>query len=174
MSLLSKAQEIKNETNEGQNTASRVGGLLELLCNPPYLDAEFSGNTTAQTVGTDWEDINAVFSTNYSNLLSWELATKSFLYEDGDFPRSIKIQFKTFIESTSNNQSFEFGLFVDSGAGFALKGVVMPYTFRQSDDTREVSIGTRFDITTGSKFKLRVRKPSGSSDILFLASKVLV
>lgn len=174
MNLLEQAQQIKNETEEGANTANRIGTLLEYLANPPVLDAEFSANTAPQTVGTEWEDINADYVINYQHLFSWDAGTKSFLYSDGDFERSIKVMFTVFVESAGNNEDFEFGIFVDEGGGFQLEGVALPYSFRTADDTQVLTIGTRFDISTGTKFKLRVRKPSGSSDLKVLASKVLI
>ena len=174
MTLIEKAQTIRNETEKGANTASRVGELFEFLANPAYLDAGFSGNTTPQTVTDEWSGINADFIVEYSRLVTYDSQTKSFLYADGDFPRPIKVNVDCYAESQSNNADFEFGLFLDSGEGFNLIGVSIPYTFRQSDNTELLSIGSRFDIQTGDRFKFHIRKPSGSSDILFLSSRVTI
>lgn len=173
MSLITRAQEIKNETADSENTAARVGGLLEDIVNELYLDASFSGNTTAQTVGTSWQDLNTNFTVHYSKLVSWDGATNSFEYT-GVRDRPEKIVFHSYVESAANNEDFEFAIFTDTGSGFTMLGAAFPYSFRTADNTEVIAVGNRFEIETGTKFKMQVRKPSGSSDLTFLSSKVLI
>jgi hypothetical protein len=156
---------------------STVGFIVEdnigQINSGSFLDASFSGNETPITVGTDWMDINVDYSINYTQRFTYNEADKSFTYL-GVRDSLLRAMVQLFAESGGNNQDFEFGLFVDNGDGFELAEPVVPYRFRQADNTSFISVGARLVIEAGARFTLRVRKPGGSSGITFLSSKVLV
>ena len=138
-----------------------------------FLDASFSGNTTPQTVTTEWSDINTDYAINYSQRVTYDSADNSFVY-NGVRDSLLRAKINSYVESQSNNSNFEFGFFVDSGSGFELVEPAIPYRFRQADNTEFISASARLEVPNASRFKLRVRKPSGSSDITFLSSKAII
>jgi len=154
--------EIKSAVNNNSNDS-------EL-----HLDAKFTGNTTPQTIGTDWVDITQEFTINSANNFSYDADTNSFVY-DGVRAYLVRGEITYYAESAGNNQDIEFGLFIDTGAGFELvANTAFPYSFRLADSTQALIISFRETMTADEKFKMRVRKPSGSSDFTFLSGKAMV
>ena len=139
-----------------------------------FLDAFFSGNTTALSVGTEWVDINVPYEVEYSQRVVWDVATNSFQLTDVR-DNLLKIIFDAYTEAGSNNDDYEFAIFSQNGEGaFTMLTTPIPYRFRQSNNTEFISIKDRVLLSPETKFKLRVRKPSGSSNITFLSSKAII
>lgn len=153
---------------------SAVGFIIKNNTNQedsgPFLDAEFVGNETPQTVTTDWSDINTDYVIGSSRLFEYDEATKSFEFK-GIRKETVRLVIDSYIESKANNRNFEFALFKDTGEGFEIANGVLPYRFRNLDDTKLIAVSAPLTLTEGDKFKLQVRKPTGTSDILCLSSK---
>lgn len=137
------------------------------------LDAYFVSNATAQTVTTTWVDIDQAYTVEYAQRIAWDALTNSFNFLDAK-DALIRFDIDLYAESAANNEDFEFAIFRDTGTGFTLYSPIYPYSFNTAGVINFITIKERITIPPGSKFKMRMRKPAGSSNITIVSSKAIV
>lgn len=141
------------------------------------VDGYFIGNTTVETVTTAWKDINPTYTIAHNERVEYNLAGNYFEYTGSRVVEN-DIRFNIYSEAQSNNTTFEFAIHVDrnDGNGFTLENGFFPFRFRSADTTQMILLESRIEMHPNDKFKLRVRRPSGSanSNILFLSGKAVI